>query len=86
MKDDKGEPIFNSWLEKLKAVYFPPGYFPGVDVVPFFHWWSMADHTVGIPEVDTRNLYIYNLTKTKFKTNFRSNFPSKNTIQKYQCG
>uniref|UniRef100_A0A914DPU7 Alkylglycerol monooxygenase n=1 Tax=Acrobeloides nanus TaxID=290746 RepID=A0A914DPU7_9BILA len=52
MKNEKGEHIFNTWLEKLKAIYFPPGYFPGVKVVPFFHWWSMADHTDGIPPVE----------------------------------
>ncbi|KAI6176912.1 Fatty acid hydroxylase domain-containing protein [Aphelenchoides bicaudatus] len=51
MKNRKGEPIFPTFLDKLRAVYYPPGWFPGIDVEPFFHWFTMVDHTEGVPEV-----------------------------------
>ncbi|KAI1715846.1 fatty acid hydroxylase superfamily domain-containing protein [Ditylenchus destructor] len=39
------EEVFPSFTEKLKALFYPPGYFPGVEVYPFFHWFSLKDHT-----------------------------------------
>lgn len=52
MKDEKGEPIFKTVKEKLKAVFYPPGYFPGVETLMFFHWWSLVDSRTGVPEVE----------------------------------
>ncbi|KAH7731522.1 Protein AGMO-1 [Aphelenchoides avenae] len=54
-KDEKGNPIFVGPKEKLKAIFFPPGYFPGTKVVAFFHWFSMADPKEGVPEVSFRS-------------------------------
>lgn len=51
MRDEKNQPIFNSILEKLKALFYPPSYYPGVEVVSFFHWFSLKDHTANVPEV-----------------------------------
>lgn len=51
MKDQKGEPIFPTMLDKLRAICYPPAWFPGIEVVPFFHWFSLVDHTEGVPEV-----------------------------------
>jgi hypothetical protein len=50
MVDKEGAPLFPGLREKLKALFFPPGYFPGVRVRPFFHWFTLEDHTEGVPE------------------------------------
>lgn len=76
MRDEKGQHIFKGFLEKLRAVFYPPGYFPGVEVVPYFHWFSLKDHTDNIPEasfdffkltflVSLRNLTLFVINKTK---------------------
>lgn len=52
MQDEKGEPIFKGFWEKLKAIYYPPAYMPGVEVFPYFHWFSLVDHTTGVPQVE----------------------------------
>lgn len=49
-KDVKGEPMFPGVVNKLKATVFPPGWFPGVPVTPFFHWMSMVNPAHGVPE------------------------------------
>ncbi|CAD5214270.1 unnamed protein product [Bursaphelenchus okinawaensis] len=51
-KDEKGEPIFKTWLQKLQATYYPPGWLPGVPVFRFFHWFSLEEPAYGVPEVE----------------------------------
>uniref|UniRef100_A0A8R1U0W7 Fatty acid hydroxylase domain-containing protein n=1 Tax=Onchocerca volvulus TaxID=6282 RepID=A0A8R1U0W7_ONCVO len=51
MKTKRGESIFRG-IEKLKAIYYPPIYMPGMKVRRFFHWFSMIDHEEGIPLVE----------------------------------
>ncbi|KAM3724530.1 Alkylglycerol monooxygenase [Dirofilaria immitis] len=53
MKAEKGEPIFRG-IEKLKAIYYPAIYMPGMKVRRYFHWFSMVDHEEGIPPVENR--------------------------------
>ncbi|UMM21457.1 hypothetical protein L5515_003133 [Caenorhabditis briggsae] len=50
MKDKKGEPLFPGMVNKIKAIIYPPGWFPGVPVTPFFHWMSMVDPAHKVPE------------------------------------
>ncbi|KHN74215.1 Alkylglycerol monooxygenase -like protein [Toxocara canis] len=50
-KDEKGQSIFKG-IEKIKAVFYPPAYLPGTQVRHFFHWWSLADSSEGVPEVE----------------------------------
>ncbi|CAJ0598227.1 unnamed protein product [Cylicocyclus nassatus] len=50
MKDEKGQPLFPGVLNKIKAALYPPGWFPGVPVRPFFHWFSLVDTAYGVPE------------------------------------
>lgn len=50
MKNEKGEPLFPGIVNKIKAALYPPGWFPGVEVVPFFHWMSLVDVSYGVPE------------------------------------
>ncbi|KAF8357189.1 agmo-1, partial [Pristionchus pacificus] len=50
-KDEKGEPKFRGFLEKLKASFYPPGWYPGVPTVSFFHWKSLVNPAHGVPEV-----------------------------------
>uniref|UniRef100_A0A0K0F7P7 Alkylglycerol monooxygenase n=1 Tax=Strongyloides venezuelensis TaxID=75913 RepID=A0A0K0F7P7_STRVS len=59
MKDEKGNQLFPGLLNKIKAVLFPPGYFPGVDVYLFFHWFSMKNPSEGVPEIE-KPVIIYN--------------------------
>lgn len=49
-KDRKGEPLFPGVVNKVKAAVYPPGWFPGVPVTPFFHWMSMVDPAHKVPE------------------------------------
>ncbi|VBB28586.1 unnamed protein product [Acanthocheilonema viteae] len=51
MKTEKGEWMFRG-IEKLKAIYYPPIYMPGMKVRRYFHWFSMVDHEEGIPMVE----------------------------------
>ncbi|VDO29272.1 unnamed protein product [Onchocerca flexuosa] len=51
MKTKTGESIFRG-IEKLKAIYYPPIYMPGMKVQWFFHWFSMIDHKEGVPLVE----------------------------------
>ncbi|KAK5964980.1 hypothetical protein GCK32_005531 [Trichostrongylus colubriformis] len=50
MKNVKGEPLFPGIVNKIKAALYPPGWFPGVPVEPFFHWMSLVDTAYGVPE------------------------------------
>lgn len=50
MRDEKGEPVFRG-IEKLKAIFYPPIYKPGMKVRLYFHWLSMVDHEEGVPTV-----------------------------------
>ncbi|KAI6235436.1 Fatty acid hydroxylase domain-containing protein [Aphelenchoides besseyi] len=52
MKDEKGEEIFSTRANKLRALFFPPGWFPGVKVERFFHWFTLADHAEGVPDIE----------------------------------
>lgn len=52
MKNKKGEPIFKAWLDKVRAVFYPPGWFPGVPVEPFFHWMSMVNPAYKVPDIE----------------------------------
>ncbi|CAJ0958529.1 unnamed protein product, partial [Mesorhabditis belari] len=52
MKDEKGKEIFPGFWEKLKCVFMPPGYFPGVRTRWFFFWKCVEDNTEGIPEIN----------------------------------
>jgi hypothetical protein len=58
-KGQKGEPIFPTFLDKLRAIFYPPAWTPGVNVEPFFHWFSLVDHTVGVPDVSYLNRKFY---------------------------
>ncbi|KAI1708079.1 fatty acid hydroxylase superfamily domain-containing protein [Ditylenchus destructor] len=41
----KNERTFNQlWLQ--------PGWFPEVEVYPFFHWFSLTDHSIGVPQIE----------------------------------
>ncbi|CAI4227458.1 unnamed protein product [Auanema sp. JU1783] len=61
LKDDKGNEIFPTWLEKFKATFGPPGYFPGVKTKQFFWWRCMVDNEEGIPEIE-KPIRVYNPT------------------------
>ncbi|KAL3093104.1 hypothetical protein niasHT_022554 [Heterodera trifolii] len=51
LKDEKGQKVFPKWTDKVKALFFPPGWFPGTKIRHFFHWTSLDDHTFGVPPV-----------------------------------
>ncbi len=51
MKDDNGNLYFSGWINKLKSMFYPPGYFPGMKTKLFFHWLSLEDSKEGVPEV-----------------------------------
>uniref|UniRef100_A0AC35U9C5 Fatty acid hydroxylase domain-containing protein n=1 Tax=Rhabditophanes sp. KR3021 TaxID=114890 RepID=A0AC35U9C5_9BILA len=51
MKNEKDEQIFPGIINKIKAALFPPGYFPGTQVVLFFHWYSMKNPSENVPEI-----------------------------------
>ncbi|VDM53966.1 unnamed protein product [Angiostrongylus costaricensis] len=50
MKNGKGESLFPGIVNKIKAALYPPGWFPGVKVTPFFHWMSLVDTSYGVPQ------------------------------------
>ncbi|GMT19046.1 hypothetical protein PFISCL1PPCAC_10343, partial [Pristionchus fissidentatus] len=50
-KDEKGESKFKGAIEKVKASFYPPGWYPGVATLTFFHWKSLQDPAHGVPEV-----------------------------------
>ncbi|CAJ0581086.1 unnamed protein product, partial [Mesorhabditis spiculigera] len=50
MKDTDGKPVFPGCLNKFKAALYPPGWFPGVKTVTFFHWKTLVDPAHGVPE------------------------------------
>ncbi|VDK29735.1 unnamed protein product [Gongylonema pulchrum] len=50
-KTAKGEPVFRG-IEKLKAIFYPPVYRPGMKVRLYFHWFSMVDHEEGVPPIE----------------------------------
>uniref|UniRef100_A0A914I069 Alkylglycerol monooxygenase n=1 Tax=Globodera rostochiensis TaxID=31243 RepID=A0A914I069_GLORO len=52
LKDEKGESVFPGWTDKVKALFFPPGWMPKARVRLFFHWASLDDHTLGVPLVE----------------------------------
>uniref|UniRef100_A0A183C875 Fatty acid hydroxylase domain-containing protein n=1 Tax=Globodera pallida TaxID=36090 RepID=A0A183C875_GLOPA len=52
LKDEKGESVFPGWADKVKALFFPPGWLPKARVRLFFHWASLDDHTLGVPPVE----------------------------------
>ncbi|CAG9537465.1 unnamed protein product [Cercopithifilaria johnstoni] len=56
MKTEEGEWIFQG-IEKLKAIYYPPIYTPGMKVRRYFHWFSMVDHKEGIPMVENEVIH-----------------------------
>uniref|UniRef100_A0A1I7W9R9 Transmembrane protein n=1 Tax=Heterorhabditis bacteriophora TaxID=37862 RepID=A0A1I7W9R9_HETBA len=35
---------------QIKSALYPPGWLPGVPVLPFFHWMSLIDPKLGVPE------------------------------------
>ncbi|CAB3401625.1 unnamed protein product [Caenorhabditis bovis] len=58
-KDPKGQPVFPGVINKVKAALWPPGWEPGVPVVPFFHWMSMENPAHNVPE-PTKPVIKYN--------------------------
>ncbi|KAK6011765.1 hypothetical protein OSTOST_23139, partial [Ostertagia ostertagi] len=44
------ENTFDQIYLQIKAALYPPGWFPGVPVQPFFHWMSLVDTAYGVPE------------------------------------
>ncbi|KAK6058713.1 hypothetical protein COOONC_03713 [Cooperia oncophora] len=50
MRNEKNEELFPGVLNKVKATFWPPAYFPGMRTKQFFFWRSMKDHTEGIPK------------------------------------
>ena len=53
MKNAKGEAMFPKLVDKLRAPFYPPGWFPRMPVEPFFHWMTLKDPAYGVPEVRT---------------------------------
>ncbi|PAV86319.1 hypothetical protein WR25_14641 [Diploscapter pachys] len=51
MKDANGKEVFVGWKEKLRAIFGPPGYFPGTKTHWFFFWKCVDDSEEGIPEI-----------------------------------
>ncbi|CAJ0569373.1 unnamed protein product, partial [Mesorhabditis spiculigera] len=54
MKDENGKELFPGLWNKLKVVFQPPGYFPGVQTKWFFFWKCNVDNEEGIPEIKCR--------------------------------
>lgn len=52
MVDDEGKELFPGFLNKLKTVFAPPGYFPGTKTKDFLFWKCMKDSEEGIPEIE----------------------------------
>uniref|UniRef100_A0A0M3IKS0 Fatty acid hydroxylase domain-containing protein n=1 Tax=Ascaris lumbricoides TaxID=6252 RepID=A0A0M3IKS0_ASCLU len=52
--DSEGKPLFPGFVNKIKALLWPPGYIPGSRTKQFFLWRSMVDSTERIPEVDPK--------------------------------
>ncbi|KAK6058943.1 hypothetical protein COOONC_03465 [Cooperia oncophora] len=52
MRNEKNEELFPGVLNKVKATFWPPAYFPGMRTKQFFFWRSMKDHTEGIPKIE----------------------------------
>uniref|UniRef100_A0A914DSI4 Fatty acid hydroxylase domain-containing protein n=1 Tax=Acrobeloides nanus TaxID=290746 RepID=A0A914DSI4_9BILA len=51
LKNSEHKDIFPGIWNKIKAVYMPPGYFPGLETKQFFWWRYMKEPSSGIPEV-----------------------------------
>ncbi|KAK6038659.1 hypothetical protein COOONC_23836 [Cooperia oncophora] len=51
MKNEKNEEVFPRIRDKVKAIFWPAAYLPGMKTKQFFLWRSMVDHTEGIPEI-----------------------------------
>ena len=64
MKDKDGKELFPGFLNKVKTVFMPPGYFPGVKTHWFFFWKHNEDPAEGIPDVE-ENFEIYNPALTQ---------------------
>uniref|UniRef100_A0A914CI23 Uncharacterized protein n=1 Tax=Acrobeloides nanus TaxID=290746 RepID=A0A914CI23_9BILA len=50
LKNSEHKDIFPGIWNKIKAVYMPPGYFPGLETKQFFWWRYMKEPSSGIPE------------------------------------
>lgn len=72
--------MFPTFLDKLRAIYYPPGWFPGVDVEPFFHWFTLVNHKEGVPNVMFKNWSFL------IRTIFRLNIRLLNTTHHSSCG
>ncbi|KAF7636182.1 Fatty acid hydroxylase domain-containing protein [Meloidogyne graminicola] len=51
--------IFPKFIDKLKAIYFPPGWYPGIKVKLFFHWFTLCESSYNVPEPEKPPI-IYN--------------------------
>ena len=59
-KDENGREVFPGFVNKLKAIFYPPGYYPGQKLQWSFFWKRKVDPAEGVPEVG--QLYVWCLT------------------------
>uniref|UniRef100_A0A915B548 Alkylglycerol monooxygenase n=1 Tax=Parascaris univalens TaxID=6257 RepID=A0A915B548_PARUN len=52
--DSEGKPLFPGFVNKIKALLWPPNYIPGSRTKQFFLWRCMVDSTERIPGVDPK--------------------------------
>ncbi|KAK0394617.1 hypothetical protein QR680_000838 [Steinernema hermaphroditum] len=59
MTRKSGQPLFPGFLNKIKVIFLPAGYFPGTKTYQFFLWRTKCDTGEGIPRVE-KNVVKYN--------------------------
>ncbi|CAK5013049.1 unnamed protein product [Meloidogyne enterolobii] len=64
-EENKNLEIFPKFVDKLKALYFPPGWYPGVKVKLFFHWATLCNSSYNVPEPEKPPI-IYNPTISRW--------------------
>nr|CAD2150893.1 unnamed protein product [Meloidogyne enterolobii] len=64
-EENKNLKIFPKFVDKLKALYFPPGWYPGVKVKLFFHWATLCNSSYNVPEPEKPPI-IYNPTISRW--------------------
>ena len=60
LKDKDGNDLFPGLWNKVKTVFMPPGYFPGVETKWFFFWKHNVDPCEGIPDLEEKDYVVYN--------------------------
>uniref|UniRef100_A0A1I8A6X0 Fatty acid hydroxylase domain-containing protein n=1 Tax=Steinernema glaseri TaxID=37863 RepID=A0A1I8A6X0_9BILA len=59
LKGRGGNPLFPGIVNKLKAIFFPAGYFPGIRTYQFFLWRTKWNTAEAIPRIE-KNVVKYN--------------------------